>query len=237
MLVKWLVAFMLLFPAFASAGGVTLPAEVQTYGQAVREWMAGQREHSKLSDIYQQGRTLAQQLAPKLESLSEVDYAHLAETMRGFWVFREEVVGIEPKFDFFYALAKKSGTPEDVAFFGLMVQIYGQGTWPAYLEQQTDYSGCSRFGDGTLTTLFLAAQPLRRTMHGIYRTELDDLIRAMQAQLTSPTCVCGDANTVLKELTLFTKKMPRARFMDQVQQRISTIKAGKSQDRFMCQSG
>jgi hypothetical protein len=69
--------------------------------------------------------------------------------MKGFVVNREETVFVQPDTNFWVTLAGSKGQNADQQFFQLQKKTYPDSVWPAYVQQQTDYSGCTDFQDGT----------------------------------------------------------------------------------------
>src|SRR5262245_50688668 len=140
-----------------------------------------------------------------LEALSEPEFNQLRRELVGLVVNREEVVFVKPDVAFFQTLAAR-GDPADRAFFGALSATYPESVWPVYIEQQTDYSGCTRFGSGTLVTTYLTWSALRQQYPKRYEeasgTHLDDVKRA----LAESTCACGDRASVEQELTDFLRR-------------------------------
>jgi hypothetical protein len=205
----------------------------------------GQGEKT-VGDLYVEGLALGEKLQEfrgsgqpiPLEALSEEDYDFVQQHMKGFFVFREEIVGVEPRMTFFKALAARKGSQEDVDFFNLMTEVYGDGIWPAYVEQQTDYSGCGSYGDGARTRIYLGAVKLKAPVNNAYREQIDGMIKGLKESLiTDGLCVCGGADSVIKELTLFIEKAPNANFIEDVKQLLAKVKAGKSKMGFFCHTG
>ena len=66
------------------------------------------------------------------------------------WCGSEPIV-VRPSVDYFKSLARKQGTKADRAFFDIYSRTEpdGNGPFPAYIQQQTDETGCTRF-DGKL---------------------------------------------------------------------------------------
>lgn len=212
-------------------------AEVHHYADSMAQFEAG-KSAKTLGEIYAKGRAVGQQLAPILESLSDSDFALADEEMKGFFVFREEVVGVEPEMTFFKKLADRKGTQEDRDFFGYMTEVYGSGTWPAYVFQQTDYSGCDSYGDGTRTRLYVKAIKIGPLANATYRAELNKTIGELRGGFVSDgQCVCDGADSVTKELTMFIEQAPNASFIGDVKDVLAKVKAGKSKMRFSCVSG
>lgn len=199
-----------------------------------------------VGDIYVKGLSLGEKLLEfkgggepvPLEAMSEEDYAFVQQHMKGFFVFREEIVGVEPEMTFFKELAARRGSQEDVDFFDLMTEVYGDGIWPAYIEQQTDYSGCGSYGDGARTRIYLHALKIGTPVNEAYRVKIDRMVKGLKESFISDgICVCGGEDTVVKELSLFIEKAPDADFIEDVKQLLAKVKAGKSKMGFYCRTG
>lgn len=86
-----------------------------------------------------------------LELLSEQEFTALGRELVGLLMNREEVVFVKPDVVFFRRLAAR-GDPADRAFFAALSSTYQESVWPIYIESQTEFSGCTRFGSGTLVS-------------------------------------------------------------------------------------
>ena len=96
-----------------------------------------------------------------LESLSEQEFTTLSRELVGLIVNRDEIVFVEPDVTFFRRLAAR-GDRADRAFFAALSSTYPESVWPVYIEQQTDYGGCTRFGSGTLVSTYFTWAAVRR---------------------------------------------------------------------------
>jgi hypothetical protein len=222
-----------------------LISSVRSYSDSMAQLERGQGGIT-VGDIYVKGLSLGEKLLEfkgsgelvPLEAMSEEDYAFVQQHMKGFFVFREEIVGVEPKMTFFKELAARRGSQEDVDFFDLMTEVYGDGIWPAYVEQQTDYSGCDSYGDGARTRIYLDAVKIRTPVNEAYRIKVDEMIKGLKESfITDGICVCGGADAVIRELSLFIEKAPDADFIEDVKQLLAKVKAGKPKMKFYCQTG
>jgi hypothetical protein len=99
-------------------------AEVHRYSEQVAQFESGKSKQS-LDDLYLDGDVLADELSEVLESLSDQDYELAQQEMKGFFVFREEIVGVKPRWLFFKELAQSKGSKEDIDFFSFMADVYG----------------------------------------------------------------------------------------------------------------
>jgi len=171
-----------------------------------------------------------------LESLSEQEFAALSRELVGLVVNREEVVLVEPDVAFFRGLAARGGRA-DRAFFAALSSTYPQSVWPVYVEQQTDYSGCTRFGSGTLVSTYLTWAAVRRGNPKRYDeasgSHLDDIVN----ELTESTCACGDRASVEQELTEFLRRADARDLRTRVEARLAAVRSDRANVRFACVSG
>lgn len=171
-----------------------------------------------------------------LEALSEPEFSQLRGELIGLVVNREEAVFVEPDVAFFQALAAR-GEPADRAFFSALSATFPESVWPVYVEQQTDYSGCTRFGSGTLVATYLTWSVFRQQYPKRYEdasgTHLDDVKRA----LTESTCACGDRASVEKELTEFLRRAKVSELRTEVAARLAAVRSARAKFRFACTSG
>ena len=136
----------------------------------------------------------------------------------------------------FSELSSEYGGLVDRSFFELFSKTYPDSVWPVYLTQQTDYSGCTEFGEGHLVrsyrewSRFRTSHPLR------YQREVKRIIDQIQEQIVS-TCACGDRDSVLRELREFAAAFPKSPVHQAVKDRIKELEEGSSDVRFQCISG
>lgn len=194
-----------------------------------------QRQKSKKSieHLIDKGSAVADQ-SGELESLSEADYALLEKKMKGFVINREEILFIKPTFMFFTQFSKTHGTKADIAYFALMHEIKPDDVWSAYVEQQTDVTGCTIYGKGTLTRLYGKALRFKRSYPKAYVKDVNEEIDNILEEFTRGTCACGDRNGVLKEFQLFIKTFPKDKNTPTIKRRLANI---EKNFRFNCQSG
>src|ERR1051325_10110966 len=143
-----------------------------------------------------------------LEALSENDFAGLQGKLPGALINREESVFIKPDVDYFSKLAAAHGDAGDRGFFAEMKRTYPVSVWPTYIEQQTDYSGCTRFGNMSLVETYRAWSDFQRTYPDRYTTAAAQEVAAVLNQLTQSTCACSDTPSVKRELDQFLLTFP-----------------------------
>jgi len=138
----------------------------------------------------------------------------------------ETFVG-NPNFDFFIELAKDNKVGEDLEFFELAKKTKPDGTWPIYIDQETDLSGCVIF-NGSLTSLYKSWTEFRKKYPNAYGQSVQSEIDEIENKLTENTCSCDKkAETALKELQMFLKEFPKSTIIPKIKNRIDQIKAGK----------
>lgn len=222
---------------FAKAENKAIFNTVDQYSEAIGKFQSDIVKTSSLENVYHQGQAAASKLIPALESLSPVDFDSIVKKMRGYVINRDEVIFVLPDFKFFGELSKKQGTDADVAFFAFMSDLRPANVWPAFIEQQTDYSGCTDFGKGLLTNLYRKAVNFSDKNQTAYKIDIDEVIREIKAELTESTCACGDMDSAIKEFNLFISTFPAADVTPMIKKRILDIKSNKSFMRFNCTSG
>jgi len=72
---------------------------------------------------------------------------------------------------------------------------------PSYIEQQTDYSGCTRFGGMTLVEVYGVWLEFQRRFPDRYVSAAKEETEAVLHELTQSTCACGNAAGVEQELS------------------------------------
>src|SRR5262249_44221032 len=85
-----------------------------------------------------------------MESMRKDEFESLRAQLPGFRLNRDEVLIAKPDPAYFLDLARRYGGPADRAFFDVVTYVHPEGVWPVYVDQQTDYSGCTRFGQRAL---------------------------------------------------------------------------------------
>jgi hypothetical protein len=194
-----------------------------------------QKSRASVESVVRKGKAVGEKL-DEIEALSVADYALLEKKMRGFDVNREEILFINPDAKFFARLAKTRGTKADAAFFALMRQIRPDNVWAAYVEQQTDVTGCGIYGNGALTRLYGKALQFKKTYPKAYVADINEEIREILEELTEGTCACGTRAGVEKEFRAFIKAFPNDKNTPAIKKRLANLKKIKD-FRFNCQSG
>jgi len=198
-------------------------------------FLAATRLHDRLLARRGSEPTLLERLDPQ---------AYLALERRlaahGIVVNQEEIVfaAVEPAF--FLDLARKYGDASDREFFAAYGRMYPPGKgyiWPAYVEQQTDASGCTSFAPHKLVDLYGRWRLYRSRFPGDYQQAVAASIRDIESQLCAASCACEDRETVAAELETFLARFPQDKIASRVAARLRAIEAGRSTTRFHCLSG
>jgi hypothetical protein len=197
-----------------------------------------------LEDVFQRARgvrdallTSATGTPSALERLTPDAFAQLQRDLRGLVVNREEVLIVEPDAGFLLALAEKFGTPADRRFFSAYKATYPESVWPVYVEQQTDYSGCTAFGSGKLVDTYRLWAEVERELSGAYNTHARAERLKVESELATSTCACGDGPSVERELQQYVDAISASAATPAIAARLREIKEGRSNIRLRCISG
>jgi len=172
-----------------------------------------------------------------IESLPAADFARLVGELPGLIVNRDETVYVKPDPAYFLRLAQRHGTPADRAFFEAYHRTLPDGVWPAYVKPQTDYSGCTAFGQGELVATYRVWREFARAFPGSYGVTVARLVRDVEVSVAQSTCACGDAASVERELHEFLTTFPGSPVSTAIAQRLRELRARRSAIRFVCLSG
>ena len=220
----------------ALADSSSLLKEVRQYGEKIDriEKSAGK---VSLQEIVQEGTSMADKLRPVIEELSESDYDFVLKNMKGFAIGRQEAVFIEPDTVFFSSLAKKVGIEDDRLYFHFLNEVMPDGSWPVYVEQQTDVGGCTKYGEGYLSNLYKKGNALLPKVTGYYSKGVKRIVRHLSDKLVSGTCACGDRQSVIKELRLFLELNKESDIVAKVKKRLEVVQKDRSTMEFNCIGG
>ena len=181
--------------------------------------------------------SLGETLPRVLESLSDRDFQQLQRDLPGAIVNREEVVFVEPDVDYFVQFAASRGDAANRRFFAVFKMTYPESVWPAYVEQQTDYSGCTMFGSGKLVEAYRAWSQFQTDLPNRYARAVRKELDRISSELTDSTCACGDVPSIESELQRFIQMFPSSSIRTKVEERLNTLRLGKSDIRASCISG
>ena len=168
-----------------------------------------------------------------LESLPETEFAVLKK-LPGVLVTRMEVLVVSPDAEYFVALAARAGDQADRRFAGTLAATY-DGYWPVYIRRQTDYSGCTAFGEGQLLDVYLAWSAMERDFPGRYVAVVARERDAVASEITRSTCACGDAASIVGGLERIASALTLADpILAAVDERLADLREGGSNIRFGC---
>jgi hypothetical protein len=236
--------------AFVGFGTITALAQlsptdqtaVEAYRSAIRSVESGRSARgieSALSTLTSMREALMQVRNGRtvLESLPDEEFGRLRRELPGAIINREEVVIVEPDPDYFKTLAGARGDEADRAFWSALKATHPESVWPIYVEQQTDYSGCTRFGSLSLVETYRAWFDFQRRFRGRYAAGAKRELDAVTEDLTESTCACGDWASVDQELQRFLRDFPTSSARAKIDQRLQALRAGRSDIRINCRSG
>jgi hypothetical protein len=163
--------------------------------------------------------------------------ALLATQMDGLVISTEEAPFARPDPRFFIGIAEKKGRPIDRTFFELLTKTRPDGAWPVYIEQQTDLTGCTRFENPDLVSIYRGWLEFRKHSPSSYRAQVTMELRLLEDQLLTSTCACGAQASVVEGLEKIVTAFPKATITPGIQKRLQEIRAGTSPLRFNCISG
>jgi len=198
---------------------------------------------AEVEPVFRLGLAAARQLQEELAQhdaapATDPKVAPVDTKLEGFAVSTEEVLYAVPKPDFFLELARKRGTPVDVAFFENLQRTFAHHpAWPVFIEQQTDYSGCTLYNAPELITVYRGWTEFAAKHPKAYAEEVAKELTRLQETMTQDGCACGKAADVTAGLEAFLRAFPKAPIADKVKARLEALRAGKSDFKFECHSG
>lgn len=215
----------------------TALAALETHTQGRRDLEAAFKAAGVVRESLMQRAAADGSATTVIESLTAEEFTRLQDGLPGMIVNREEVLLAEPDPDFFVQLAVGHGDSIDRQFFAGFKATYPESVWPVYVEQQTDYSGCTKFGGGKLVDTYKIWSAFQRRFPGRYaatvRAETDRVIEA----LSGSTCACGDRPSIERELQLFARTFPSSPTRSKIDERLQALRLGRSDIRLHCISG
>jgi hypothetical protein len=176
-------------------------------------------------------------LTQKLESLSDEEFKRLQQELPGLLVNREEIVFIKPDVAYFTKLAAARGDDADRAFFAALKATYPESVWPTYVEQQTDYAGCTRFGSMSLVETYRVWSEFQRKYPDRYPAPASEEASAVLGELTGSTCACGDRAAIERELDQFLRTFLASSARARIEERLQDLRGGRSNVRTQCIGG
>jgi hypothetical protein len=219
-------------------GAVEIPPEVESYAAALD---ALQQSGGKqpIEPVFEQGMQAGPSLQAVLPTLSESQFEQVQHQMQGFVIARYGTTFVRPSVGYFKKLARKQGSKADRAFFDIYERTEPDtnGAFPAYIQQQTDESGCTRFEGKMLTDLYRGWITFRTAYPDDYAPEAQGEIDSIETELRSGICSCENAKQTAAGLQMFVDAFPDLPITPKIKTRIAQIRSGKSSFRFNCHAG
>jgi hypothetical protein len=172
-----------------------------------------------------------------LESQTDDVLAPLLNKMPGFDRGGEMGQGLMPVWEFFQRAANEKGTPADVAFFTLMLDTRPNGSFPAWVTQTTDDSGCTSYGSGALTALYGRWNAFQHDFPRSYRVETESALQTIVEEFTNGDCACGNRKSVVSEFDLFLHAYAADPVSESLRNRLTGIQDGSVPIRYNCLPG
>jgi hypothetical protein len=236
-LLKSVCTLLIAAPLLCAANNVPVLSQTKEYSVLLSRLEKGDKDVS-FKQVYTKGKAVAASLLGTMQSMKENEYKKAESQMQGFHISREEALFVEPDMKFFGKLAKKYGNKTDSAYFTLAEKIKPDGAFSSYIQQQTDVSGCTAYGNGLMIHLYKDIADFRSKFPTAYKEEIQAFSDDLEQQFTSESvCACGDAQSVITDLNGFLQTFPKAPIVPQVQRTLNDVKARKASVRFNCQSG
>jgi hypothetical protein len=222
-----------LFTAALSAGVLPIPESVERYSIAIRNAEAASPAQN-LESVFLLGEQAARDLmrTPSsesstpmmlMESFDIATYKEVVNKMKGFVASRSETLFVEPDVNFWVALADSKGQSADRMFFHLLKQTYPHSVWPVYVQQRTDYSGCTDFGTKALSMAYVGWNSLHRQYPHAYSSRTKAELEQLSHELLS-TCACGDKGSVITELEYFLQSAPNDEIAEKIKERLEKLR-------------
>ena len=194
------------------------------------------RGKQPIEPVFETGMQASPQLQAVLPDLSESQYQQVQHQMLGFMVVRHETIIVRPSVDYFRSLARKQGTKADRAFFEIYQRTEpdGNGPFAAYIQQQGDEAGCTRFDGKLMVDLYRGWITFRTMYPDDYASEAQGEIDSLESELLSGICSCEDADKTAAGLQAFVAAFPDLPITPKIKNRAAQIRSGKSSFRFNC---
>lgn len=216
-----------------------MPSALEAYATAIDDLLES-RGKQPIGPVFEDGMKAAPQVQAILPDLSEAQYQQVQREMKGFIVVRgqHQTTVVRPSVDYFRNLARKQGTKADRDFFAIYQRTEpdGNGPFPAYIQQQTEETGCTRFDGRLMVDLYRGWLTFRTTYPDAYATEAQGETDSLESELLSGICACDDADQTAAGLQAFVDAFPDLPITPKIRNRIAQIRSGKSSFRFNCRS-
>jgi hypothetical protein len=217
---------------------VEIPPEVASYASALDDLQKSAGKQA-IEPVFEAGMQAAPSIQAILPELSDSQFQQVQKQMQGFTIARHETALVRPSVGYFKNLSRKIGTKADRAFFDIYERTEPDtnGAFPAYIHQQAEESGCTRFDGKLLTDLYRGWLTFRTTYPDDYAPEAQGEIDSIETELRSGICSCENADKTASGLQTFVTAFPDLPITPKIKTRITQIHAGKSSFRFNCHGG
>lgn len=199
-----------------------VPIDVGEYATALQE-LQKQSKRQTIEPVYALGIAAAKRLGLVLERLSPADFDLVKDQMKGFQINRTEVIYVLPDAIFFKNLAGQKGQDIDMVFFDLLHKTRPNNVWPVYIEQRTDYSGCTKYGTGLLVEFYGKWSKFRVSYPSAYKTDVENVLEDITRGLLNLDGACGSSLDVIKEYNLFLQAYPKSKPAEEIKRKLSEI--------------
>jgi len=217
---------------------VEVPPEVASYASALDDLQKSGGKQA-IEPVFEAGMQAAPSIQAILPELSDSQFQQVQKQMQGFTIARHETISVRPSVGYFKNLSRKIGSKADRAFFDIYERTEPDtnGAFPAYIHQQSDESGCTRFDGKLLTDLYRGWLTFRTTYPDDYAPEAQGEIDSIETELRSGICSCENADKTAAGLQTFVTAFPDLPITPKIKTRITQIKTNKSSFRFNCHAG
>ncbi|HVA81004.1 MAG TPA: hypothetical protein VNF29_08770 [Candidatus Binataceae bacterium] len=224
--------------ARVDANSAGLPPSVDEYAAALAAIDKSHRRQS-LEPLFEIAIQSSPRIQASLDTLSAAEFAALRKKMPGLQMIRGADAVVRPSADFFRNLARRKGLKADRAFFAIYARTEPDSSpvFPAYVTQQSDSSGCTRFDGPLLVGLYRGWLDFRTQYSDDYAIEAQGELDSIDAELAAGICACGSRAQVETGLEAFAKAFPDLPLTPKIRTRVDRIGTGVSHIRFNCHSG
>lgn len=159
-----------------------------------------------------------------MDIFSDEEFAELKKKLRGIELSRGEEVYAQPDGRVLEPLAVAHGRPEDIAFFRIYREIWGENLFPIYLKPLPQPTPCVRLGEGIIPELYENWLAYARKYPKAYTATVQQTIQDLEETEVEGVCACGDVGGVLKEQGSFLNRFPKTPRAAQIRARMHQLK-------------
>lgn len=144
-----------------------------------------------------------------MDEFSDAEFAELQIKLRGIQLSRGEEVYAQADGRVLEPIAVAHGRPEDIAFFRIYREIWGENLFPIYLKPLRQPTPCVRLGEGIIPELYENWLAYAHKYPNAYSAIVQQTIQDLEETEVEGVCACGDADGVMKEQSSFLKRYPK----------------------------